>query len=60
MGGDPSGQDGGQKTPRRVGDTSRELDSRTLFSGTREVIIQHQDERYRLRLTSNNKLILTK
>ena len=34
--------------------------SRTLFTDTREIIIQHEDERYRLRLTSNNKLILTK
>ncbi len=60
MGGEPTGQDSGQKTQRRPADTTRELDSRTLFSDTREIIIQHQDERYRLRLTSNNKLILTK
>lgn len=34
------------------------LDS--LLGGTREVIIQHASEEYRLRLTSKGKLILTK
>ncbi|QOG07176.1 hemin uptake protein HemP [Aureimonas sp. OT7] len=60
MGGDPKGQDGGRTALRRLADAPRELDSRTLFTDTREIIIQHEDERYRLRLTSNNKLILTK
>ena len=36
------------------------IDSRDLFIGTREVIIQHSGEIYRLRLTAHNKLILTK
>jgi hemin uptake protein HemP len=36
------------------------IDSRDLFIGTREVIIQHSGEIYRLRLTGQNKLILTK
>jgi hemin uptake protein HemP len=36
------------------------LDSKELFSGSRELIIAHGSERYRLRLTSQNKLILTK
>jgi hemin uptake protein HemP len=36
------------------------IDSRDLFIGTREIIISHGDERYRLRLTAQNKLILTK
>ncbi len=36
------------------------LDSKELFSGSREVIIAHGSESYRLRLTSQNKLILTK
>jgi hemin uptake protein HemP len=36
------------------------LDSKELFSGSREVIIAHGSENYRLRLTSQNKLILTK
>ena len=36
------------------------LDSRDLFSSEREIIIGHGEETYRLRLTSQNKLILTK
>ncbi len=36
------------------------LDSRELFIGTREIIIDHGGEFYRLRLTQQNKLILTK
>ncbi len=31
-----------------------------LMGGSREVIIVHQGDEYHLRLTSNNKLILTK
>ena len=31
-----------------------------LLAGHREVILQHEDQEYRLRLTSNGKLILTK
>ena len=36
------------------------LDSRELFATEREIIIAHGEEQYRLRLTSQNKLILTK
>lgn len=36
------------------------IDSRELFAATREIIIAHGDDSYRLRLTSQNKLILTK
>jgi hemin uptake protein HemP len=36
------------------------IDSRHLFSAEREIIIAHGEENYRLRLTSQNKLILTK
>jgi hemin uptake protein HemP len=36
------------------------IDSRDLFSTEREVIIAHGEDNYRLRLTSQNKLILTK
>lgn len=31
-----------------------------LLTTNREVVILHEGERYRLRITSNNKLILTK
>jgi hemin uptake protein HemP len=40
-------------------DTHR-IDSRDLFVGTRELTIRHGSETYRLRLTAQNKLILTK
>lgn len=36
------------------------LESTVLFAAGREVRIRHSGEEYRLRLTSNNKLILTK
>lgn len=36
------------------------IDSRDLFSSEREIIIAHGEDAYRLRLTSQNKLILTK
>nr|WP_290999563.1 hemin uptake protein HemP [Ferrovibrio sp.] len=36
------------------------LNSRQLFETGREVIIEHEGADYRLRLTSNGKLILTK
>ena len=36
------------------------IDSRELFASEREIIIAHGAETYRLRLTSQNKLILTK
>ena len=34
--------------------------SKILFAGTREIIIEHAGVEYRLRLTSQDKLILTK
>ncbi|MCW5690036.1 MAG: hemin uptake protein HemP [Pseudolabrys sp.] len=45
---------------RQVSLANNRLDSRELFGGTREIIIAHGDETYRLRLTAQNKLILTK
>ena len=39
---------------------SAPLDSRNLLRGTREVLIRHGGEVYRLRHTRNDKLILTK
>ena len=36
------------------------LDSNALLKGQREIVIQHGDRFYRLRHTSNDKLILTK
>ena len=37
-----------------------ELDARALLQGAREVSVVLDGEYYRLRITSNNKLILTK
>lgn len=45
---------------RQVVLTGNRLDSRDLFAGIREITIAHGDEIYRLRLTAQNKLILTK
>mgnify|MGYP000844114970 FL=1 len=36
------------------------IDSEALLKGRREIVIQHGDRFYRLRHTSNDKLILTK
>ena len=36
------------------------IDSARLFAVGREIRISHEGEEYRLRITSNNKLILTK
>jgi hemin uptake protein HemP len=36
------------------------FDVRDLLGGGREVVIIHAGERYRLRVTANDKLILTK
>ena len=45
---------------RRIAIADNQLNSRELFAGTREIIILHGADTYRLRLTSQNKLILTK
>lgn len=37
-----------------------EFDSRELFSGQRQINIVHNDETYRLSITKQGKLILTK
>jgi hemin uptake protein HemP len=45
---------------RRIALLDNRIDSGELFAGTREIIITHRDDLYRLRLTAQNKLILTK
>ncbi len=47
-------------TSRAIPVRENRLDSQDIFIGTREVIIAHGEELYRLRLTAQNKLILTK
>lgn len=39
---------------------TREIEARSILSDDREVVILHNDQRYVLRLTRLNKLILTK
>jgi hemin uptake protein HemP len=46
--------------PRSIPVDANRIDSRDLFVGTRELTIGHGNETYRLRLTAQKKLILTK
>ena len=48
-----------KETPPNVAN-NRMVTSEVLFSGTRELVIRHAGEDYRLRLTNQGKLILTK
>ena len=50
------------KSPPDSPDTAQTpvRDVRDLLAGGKEVIILHAGERYRLRVTANDKLILTK
>ena len=45
---------------RKINMTGDRIDSRDLFINTREITIAHGADVYRLRLTAQNKLILTK
>jgi hemin uptake protein HemP len=45
---------------RKINVTGDRIDSRDLFVNTREITIAHGADVYRLRLTAQNKLILTK
>jgi hemin uptake protein HemP len=46
--------------PEGTGAPPLVVDSVTLMSGRRELLIRHGDDTYRLRITASNKLILTK
>lgn len=48
------------KSVRTITLVDNRIESNELFAGAREVTIAHGSEIYRLRLTSQNKLILTK
>ncbi len=48
----PGTPDGGQPV--------RRIQSRELFKDGKEVLIEHANQAYRLRITRQNKLILTK
>lgn len=45
---------------RDQNDGRNRLSSQQLFASQNEVVIEHNNEDYRLRITSNGKLILTK
>jgi len=45
---------------RQIPVAGNRMDSTELFRLSREILITHGGETYRLRLTSQNKLILTK
>ena len=45
---------------RHLAIVDNRLDSRDLFLGTRDIVILHGRDAYHLRLTAQNKLILTK
>lgn len=49
----------GQSNPIKI-TSIKKLNSEKLFGDGNEVMIQHQNETYVLRLTKQNKLILTK
>ncbi|KAF0843677.1 hemin uptake protein HemP [Methylovorus glucosotrophus] len=55
----PRGADAGVQTSM-TNAKLRQLDSKELFNGQRELEIAHGDQTYRLRLTRQGKLILTK
>lgn len=67
MNAEQGGRDARQPTPQPQGPASSvpassvpEVDVQALVAGGREAIILHEGERYRLRITTNRKLILTK
>jgi hemin uptake protein HemP len=56
----PSGTPTSTGNERRIQVIENRVDSRELFVQTREIMIAHGGDVYRLRLTALNKLILTK
>ncbi|WBU31958.1 hemin uptake protein HemP [Rhodopseudomonas palustris] len=60
LGADPTQATASPGGARAVSIVGNQIDSRELFTVDREIVIAHGDDRYRLRLTSQNKLILTK
>ena len=52
--------DSAASATRSITMNGNRVESRDLFATDREIIIVHGEETYRMRLTSQNKLILTK
>jgi hemin uptake protein HemP len=57
-------RDADHQTPaggeRRLTIVNNRMESRDLFIGTRDIVIGHGSDAYHLRLTAQNKLLLTK
>jgi len=53
-------QRGAQTPPPRPNAQPRRLKVSELLAGEREAILEHSGQEYRLRITANGKLILTK
>ena len=53
-------QNEAENEDRKISITKKRLKSVDLFVDTKELIIVHNDEEYKLRITGNKKLILTK
>jgi hemin uptake protein HemP len=49
-----------QRPPLAAGSRPRRLKVSELLAGEREAILEHDGQDYRLRITANGKLILTK
>jgi hemin uptake protein HemP len=60
LGGTSPPSTAGHGAKRSIVLADHRLDSRELFATTREITIAHGNDVYRLRLTAQNKLILTK
>ena len=54
------GVNGKQKTAESEVPAIPRIDASTLLASAREIILVHKETQYRLRITSNDKLILTK
>lgn len=55
-----AGQSGTALNSGSIPVADNRIDSGNLFASSREILIVHGAETYRLRLTAQNKLILTK
>ena len=56
----PSQFSNSEETKDNESSTIQRTTTDALFAGHKELIIEHGDEKYRLRITSKGKLILTK
>jgi hemin uptake protein HemP len=56
----PKGRSDGDLPRPRAEEQIRRWRLSDLLGDAREAIVEHADQHYRLRLTANNKLILTK